>query len=367
MSASSTPPVIAPIYALLCVLLSAAPVIAEDDATRAATAADQSSEPASTAPTGKVTGGKVASHPAWFKESFLAIGEDVSEAAEDDKHVILFLEMNGCPYCYKMIEENFKGSDYSDFIQERFDVIALNVRGDREVALDDETSLTEKALAEQLGVSYTPTVLFLNQANEPVARVNGYRNVADFKQVLDYVDAKAYENQTLADYLDARKAVGDYSFRKHDQIKEAADIGDLSSIQGPLAILFEDAACVACDALHDGHLAAPEVQAALQPFTVARIDTQSDTEITAPDGSETTQRQLAADLGVEYRPTLILFDQGREIARVEGMLYRYHFVGLLEYVGQGQYEQYPDSPFDYINAKTATLTAAGKDVAISDE
>jgi hypothetical protein len=22
--------------------------------------------------------------------------------------------MNGCPYCYKMIEENFKGSDYSD-------------------------------------------------------------------------------------------------------------------------------------------------------------------------------------------------------------------------------------------------------------
>jgi thioredoxin-related protein len=316
---------------------------------------------------GSVTGSKIASHPAWFKESFLDIGEDVSEAADGDKHVILFLEMNGCPYCYKMIEENFKGSDYSDFIQERFDVIALNVRGDREVALDDETSLTEKALAEQLGVSYTPTVLFLNQANEPVARINGYRNVADFKQVLDYVDAKAYENQTLADYLDAHKSEGGYSFRKHEQIKEAADVGDLSSIQGPLALLFEDAACVACDALHDGHLAAPEVQAALKPFTVVRIDALSDATITAPDGAETTQRQLAKDLGVEYRPTLILFDQGREIARIEGMLYRYHFVGLLEYVGQGQYKQYPDSPFDYINAKTAELTAAGKDVSISDE
>jgi thioredoxin-related protein len=306
-------------------------------------------------------------HPAWFKESFLDIGEDVSEAADDDKHVILFLEMNGCPYCYKMIEENFKGSDYSDFIQERFDVIALNVRGDREVALDADTSLTEKALAEHLGVRYTPTVLFLNQANEPVARVNGYRNVADFKQVLDYVDAKAYQDQTLAAYLDAHKTDSGYSFRKHEQIQEAADISDLSSIQGPLALLFEDAACVACEALHEGHLASPEVNAALKPFTVVRIDTQSDAKIKAPDGSETTQKQLAADLGVEYRPTLILFDQGQEIARIEGMLYRYHFVGLLEYVGLGKYKQYPDGPFDYINTKTAELTAAGKDVAISDE
>ena len=93
---------------------------------------------------------------------------------------------------------------------------------------------------------------------------------------------------------------------------------------------------------------------------MVRVDTQSDTEITAPDGGETTQKQLATDLGVEYRPTLILFDQGQEIARIDGMLYRYHFVGLLEYVGLGKYKQYPDSPFDYINTKTAELTAAGE-------
>jgi thioredoxin-related protein len=241
------------------------------------------------------------------------------------------------------------------------------VRGDREVALDEVTSLTEKALAEQLGVRYTPTVLFLNQENEPVARINGYRNVADFKQVLDYVDTKAYENQPLAAYLDAHKLDAGYTFRQDKKIKEAADVGDLSGIKGPLALLFEDTACVACDALHDGHLASPEGKAALEPFTVVRVDTQSDAEITAPDGSKTTQKQLAAEFGVEYRPTLILFDQGQEIARIDGMLYQYHFVGLLEYVGLGKYKQYPDSPFDYINTKTAELTAAGKDVSISDE
>ncbi|MGB5830423.1 MAG: thioredoxin fold domain-containing protein [Thiohalocapsa sp.] len=316
---------------------------------------------------GAVTGSKTASPPDWFKESFLDIAEDVSEAADSDKHLILFMEMNGCPYCYKMMEENFKGSSYSDFIQKRFDVIALNVRGDREVAIDEETSLTEKALADQLGVRYTPTLLFLNQANEPVARINGYRNVDDFKQVLEYVDAKAYQDQTLAAYLEARKSEGTYSPRPHEQIKEASEISDLSKIQGPLALLFEDASCVACAALHDGHLRVPEVRDALGKFTVVRMDTLSDAFITAPDGSSTTQKQAAHDFGVEYRPTLLLFDEGKEIARIEGMLYRYHFVGLLEYVGEQQYKAHPGGPFDYINSKTAALTAEGKDVAISDE
>jgi thioredoxin-related protein len=335
----------------------------------AAAAPEAVAEPSESA--GQVTGSKISSHPNWFKESFLDIAEDVSEAADDGKHVVLFLEMNGCPYCYKMIEENFKGSDYSDFIQERFDVIALNVRGDREVALDADTALTEKALADRLGVRFTPTIVFLNQANEPVARINGYRNVDEFKQVLDYVDAKAYETQTLAAFLDAQKARAQYSFREHEKIREAADVGDLSTVDGPLALLFEDSACITCPALHDGHLAAPEVQQALEPFTLVRVDALSDTAITAPDGSQTTQRKLATELGVEYRPTLVLFDgpagSKREIARIESMLYRYHFVGLLEYVGQGQYKQFPDSPFDYINAKTAELTAAGKNVSISDE
>jgi thioredoxin-related protein len=325
----------------------------------AATAAD------TTDAAGKVTGSKISSHPDWFKESFLDIAEDVDEAAGDGKHVILFLEMNGCPYCFKMIEENFEGAPYRDFIQEKFDVIALNVRGDREVALDADTALSEKALADQLGVTYTPTVIFLDGANTPVARINGYRNVEDFKQVLDYVAEKAYAEQTLAAYLDTRKEADGYAFRDHPQIR---DMDDLSAVgDKPLALLFEDSACVACDALHDGHLADDAVETALQDFVLVRLDALSEAPITAPDGTRTTPKQLAADLGVTYRPTFVLFDGGKEIARIESMLYRYHFVGLLEYVGQRHYEAYPDSPFDYINAKTAELTAAGKDVSISDE
>ena len=46
---------------------------------------------------GKVTGAKVTQFPDWFKESFLDITEDIAEANESGKHVILFMHLNGCP------------------------------------------------------------------------------------------------------------------------------------------------------------------------------------------------------------------------------------------------------------------------------
>jgi thioredoxin-related protein len=313
---------------------------------------------------GEVTGAKMTAHPDWFKESFLDIGEDVSEAADGGKHVILFMEMNGCPYCFKMNEENFKLAPYKDFIQEHFEVIALNVKGDREVALNAETSATEKEIAGALGVRYTPTLIFLNQENQPVARVNGYRNVEDFKLVLDYVQERAYENQTLAAYEDARKKTGVYGFREHPRLQGLADLSTVSD--RPLAVLFEDSACVACDALHDGHLKDPAVDAALEKMTFVRLDALSEEPIVNPAGNETTPKAWAEELDVNYRPSIVLFDRGKEIARIESMLYRYHFTGVLEYVAGRHYEQYPESPFRYIDAKTAELLKSGKDVSISD-
>jgi thioredoxin-related protein len=324
--------------------------------------AENATESEMATPAGKIFGARQSVHPDWFKESFLDIDEDIDEAAELGKHLILLLEMNGCPYCARMVEENFAQAPYRDFIREKFDVIVLNVQGDREVALDAETSLPEKELAQQLGVRYTPTVIFLNAGGEPVAQVDGYRNAEDFKRVLDYVAARAYENQTLAEFS-ASTGRDAYNFRPHPRIQS---LTDLSTVKDkPLAVLFEDAQCIACNALHDGHLAAPEVDAALVPLVLVRLDALADTPITTPDGRQTTARAFAEELDVDYRPTLVLYDQGREIARIANELYRYHFIGILEYVGQRHYQTYPDSPFDYINVKTAERIAAGQDVNIT--
>lgn len=313
---------------------------------------------------GRVVGAVMAEHPYWFKESFLDFSEDVAEAAELGKHVIIMMDMVGCPYCYKMINENFAHAPYREFIQDNFDVIALNVRGDLMIDVTEDLAMTERELADHFGVRFTPTVVFLDPTNQPVARVSGYRNVEDFRIVLDYIHERAYRHMTLNDYQVARQTENVYVFRDDPEILSLDDLSQVS--QEPLAVLFEDSACVACDALHDSHFADPEVRAILERMTVVRIDLRSDAPLVDPAGLATTHADFARALDIQYRPSLVLYDKGEEIVRIESMLYRYHFTGILEYVADRHYERFPRSPFAYINAKTAELTAMGIDVVIAE-
>lgn len=317
---------------------------------------------------GRVIGVTMATHPTWFKESFLDLTEDVQEAAEAGKHLILFMEADGCPYCAKMVEESFANAPYRDFIQENFDVIALNIRGNLMIDVTDTLTLSETQLAEHHRVRFTPTIIFLDGNNEQVARVSGYRTVDDFKIILDYVQERAYRLMTVNEYAEARLNPNIYQFRAHPQIQEIVDVNDLSQVTGqPLAVLFEDTACIACNALHDGHLADPEVREILNQLALVRVDARADTPLVAPDGTETTAREWAEALGIQYRPSIVIFDRDQEVVRIESMLYRYHFAGILDYAAGRHFERFPGNPFPYINEKTAALLAAGIDVIIVDE
>lgn len=312
---------------------------------------------------GKLTGGIASTHPEWFKESFLDIAEDVSQATEAGKHVILFLHLNDCPYCHRMVEENFKHAPYTEFIKQNFDVIQINIKGDREIAFDAETNVSEKELAALLKVRYTPTVIFLDSNNKPVLRLNGYRSVRDFGYALEFVQQKAYLETTLSRFIERRPPEKQYSFRDHPQLKQ---ITDLQAVAGnPLAILFEDSSCDLCDELHDGHLQRPGVRSVLENFTFVRLDARASTSIIDPEGNSTTPREFAEKLGLSYRPGIVLFDRGKEISRIDGLLYSYHFEETLRYVGERHYDKYPKSFYQYLNVRTEQLLAEGKDVDLS--
>ena len=50
-----------------------------------------------------------------------------------------------------MLEENFVNAPYTQYIKDNFDVIQINIRGDRDVEFDESTSVTEKELAKKEG------------------------------------------------------------------------------------------------------------------------------------------------------------------------------------------------------------------------
>ena len=311
---------------------------------------------------GRILGTSQAHYPDWFKDSFLAITEDVEEARDAGKHVILFFDLDDCPYCSKMIQESFTESPYRAFLQQNFDVIAINIRGDREVVFNEQVTLIEKELARHLQVRATPTILFLDPDSQPVLRLNGYRSATGFKHALDYVSEKAYLNTDLSSYIKGKQSGNPaYTLRQHPDFIRADDLSAFHD--RPLMLIFEDASCDACDDLHDGLLSQQETRELLDRFVVVQLDAFSDKPLIGPDGRTTSPRVLARTLGIHYRPGIVLFDGGREIHRIDGMLKTFHFQLALRYVGERHYKRYPKYR-DYSRQVQESILSSGRDIDV---
>ena len=312
---------------------------------------------------GKIIGGQASTLPDWFKDSFLDIAEDVEEAKDEDKHLMLYMHLSGCPYCYKMVEEGFKNTDNTQIIKDNFDVVAINIKGNKEIALNENLTMTEAEVRDHYKVSFTPTIVFLDQNNQLVYKVNGYRSVQNFKHVLDFVSSRSYQKISLNEFIGNQDRRKRYTLRAHDSFQDITDLS--SNREKPLLILFEDQYCVFCDRLHDGHLKNPDILKEMALFDIVRLDADSNQPIIDVDGNKTTPKAYAKKLGLIYRPGIVMFDQGKEVLRIDALLYSYHFAGHLRYIGERHYQQYPDSVFDYLRVYRQKILDSGQNIDMS--
>jgi thioredoxin-related protein len=99
----------------------------------------------------------------WMRDTFKDLREDLAEANAEGKRLVLFFEQRGCIYCKKMHEEVFSDPTVSDYIEEHFFVVQLNLHGDTDAVDFDGQEMSEKDLARRWGILFTPTIMFLPQ------------------------------------------------------------------------------------------------------------------------------------------------------------------------------------------------------------
>lgn len=61
---------------------------------------------------GRLKGGEQYVLPHWFKPSFLDFRRDLDEARQRKRHVMVFLHLDDCPYCARMLGESFASGDH---------------------------------------------------------------------------------------------------------------------------------------------------------------------------------------------------------------------------------------------------------------
>ncbi len=262
-------------------------------------------------------------HPAWFAQSLLVLPEEIADAARDNKRVMLYFEQEGCPYCKRMVEVTFRDPKVSGRMQERFVPIALNIWGDREVTTPDGKVMSEKQLAAQLKVQFTPTLVFFDEKGGVAVRVNGYYPPERFLVALDAA---------------ARPGAG---------AEHAGSVPHLRKPRArPLALFFIAEQCAACD----------ELRTTFRNDRVAKQLAAFDLEQLPLAGAQAKQ------LGVGEAPTLVLFDAaGQEVLRLEAYFRPFHVAGSLEYVASGAYRTEP-SLQRFLQSKADRMRRGGETV-----
>jgi len=290
--------------------------------------------------------------PEWFAQSLLHMPDEVADAAREGKRVMLYFGQPGCPYCKQLMEVNFRQRPIAERMQKEFVSIELSIFGDREITWADGHDTTEKKLAAELKVQYTPTLIFLDEKGAVAHRVNGYYAPPRFLAALD----QAWGRAPAPAARGGNAQMADESFFLPSK--------DLRRGK-PLAVLFETPYCAECDELH-GTLRQPAVRAELAKYDVVRFALSSSDVITTPGARQAKVADWARSLKIDYVPTLVLFDAGgSERLRMEAYFRAFHVAGSLAYVSSGAWRSEP-SLQRFLQARGDALRRQGKPVNLWD-
>lgn len=102
----------------------------------------------------------------WMRDTFKDLSEDLAEANDEGKRLLIMFEQRGCIYCTKMHEEVFPTEEITQMIEENYFVVQLNLYGDVEVTDFDGETLSEKDMARKWGILFTPTMMFFPETVE---------------------------------------------------------------------------------------------------------------------------------------------------------------------------------------------------------
>lgn len=325
------------------------------------------SEPSPAAKKGTYYGAKPTEYPSWFKNSFLDIKEDLAEAASRQKRLILIFSQDGCPYCNLLVERNFSQRDIVDSLQKNFDVVLINMWGDREVTNVDGKKYTEKNFAASQKVQFTPTLMFFDETGKNILRLNGYVPPERFKGALDWVSAREEKRTAFRDYMAARESVSGASgplISENFFLPKPQDLRREGNTAKPLAVYFEQPDCPDCVTLHRRVLVDPELRSLIARFDNAQFDMWSSATIITPEGQHTTIRDWAKKLGVQYAPGIVLFDaKGQEVIRWESSFRVFHTAGMFDYILSGQYRKEPSFQ-RFLATRGDHIRESGRDINI---
>ena len=301
--------------------------------------------------------------PEWFKDSFLELRDELENANENNRQLMLYFHQDGCPYCKKLLDDNFSRKDIIEKMRQNFDLLEINMWGDKTVTLLTGEELSEKEFARQMKIMFTPTLVILDKKGQSQFRMNGYYAPDKFSAALDSILSKKVISKKIPSkkgFFESEKQQSNINMPSAAPVKKPTEKfiykgNDLASLintsKKPVMILFEQGECAECDELHGDIFRRLPVYKQLQQFSIAQVDINSKENIIGPEGQNVSQKELAKVLKIQYTPSILFYEPGKNIVmgsenkavfRSEAYLKSFHIQALLDYIISKAYLSEPE-------------------------
>jgi len=217
----------------------------------------------------------------------------------------------------------------------------------------------------------SPTLLFFDENRKVIHQLNGYVPVDNFQKSMKYVSNKHEKNIKFSEFSIQQDSqinpTTSGALNKQDffvlptyDLNRKSDDSEMKHT----VVFFEAENCKNCDLLHQKTLKDETTLELAKQFKAVQLNRYAENIVVTPDGKETTAKQWATDLGIDYLPAMIFFDEsGKQVMRIDTQLRTFHIQSIFDYVLSGAYKT--EANFQrYISARADKIRETGIDVDI---
>jgi len=134
------------------------------------------------------------------------VGHDagMAQAREAGKPILLYFGRYGCAWCDHVNRKTFSDPGLKQRLSDNYALIYVDAEGGKRIRLPSGERLTEGELGARLGAFATPLFVFMTPEGKVVAKIPGFKTVADFQDYDRYVRGGHYRKQTLLEFLGSK-------------------------------------------------------------------------------------------------------------------------------------------------------------------